>query len=94
MTQDIGAIGNVGFGRTVLLLPSCERGVEMIAREVEQVANDRIAPWARREVVVVGFGDPVDPTPQEDGACDREDEFGCHRGARFRPKRLVVGDQV
>lgn len=49
----------------------------MVAREVEEVANDRIAVWTRRKVIVFGFGDPMNREAQEGGTCDRDDEFCC-----------------
>lgn len=68
---------------TVFLLPSCERIVEMIAREVEEVANDRVAFWTRG-VVVFGSGYPMDPKSHEDSTCERKDEIGWHRECRSR----------
>ena len=50
----------------------------MISREVEEVANDRVALWTRG-VVVLGSSYPMDPQSDEDSTCERKDEIGRHR---------------
>jgi len=62
--------------RTVLFLPSRERIVKMIAREVEKVANDRVALWTRGEVVVSRFGYPMNPKSYEDSTRERKGQIG------------------
>lgn len=82
---------------TVLSLPSCERVVEMIAREIEEVANDRVALWTRWEVVVSGFGDPMDSKSDKDSTCERKEEFVCHREPSSRSEvraERCGGDQA
>ena len=59
-------------------MPFCERVVEMIAREVEEVANDRVALWTRG-VVGLGLGYPTNPKSHEDSTCERKDIIGWHR---------------
>jgi hypothetical protein len=74
--------------RTVLLLPSCECIVEMIARKVEEVANDRVAFWTRGETVVSSFGYPINPKSYEDSRYERKDKIGWHRERSSRPETV------
>ena len=50
----------------------------MIAREVEEVANDRVALWTRG-VVGLGLGYPTNPKSHEDNTCERKNIIGWHR---------------
>ncbi len=61
----------------------------MIAREVEEVANDRVALWTRG-VVVFGFRYPMNPKSHEDSTCERKDIIGWHRERSSR-REIVWG---
>jgi hypothetical protein len=80
MIQDMSGVRS---WRTVLLLPFGESVVKMIAGEVEEVAKYGVALWTGREMIALGFREPVDPQSHEGGTREWNNKIGCHCGAEF-----------